>query len=175
MGHSVLVVPVPALEPFVRDRTACYDASFLSTDPMFVNAHITLLGPWLPQPSAAELARVGRIVADVPAFDFTLAEFDEFPDGVIYLRPEPAAPFAELTARLVAAFPQCPPYGGLFGTVVPHLTLDRRSPTVTRSTVRAAVGDLVPAHTRAERVDLQWWDNHDCHVRHSWKLGSDGS
>jgi len=170
MGHSVLVVPVPALDPFVRERTAFYDASFLSADPAFVNSHITLLGPWLPAPTEAELEQVAQVLDAVPAFDFTLAEFGEFPDGLIYLRPEPVEPFAQLTAQLVAAFPQCPPYGGAFPQPVPHLTLDRRSPTVDPVTVRAAVGGLVPARCRAERVDLQWWDNDDCHVRHSWKL-----
>ena len=74
-------------------------------------------------------------------------------------------PFAQLTARLVAAFPQCPPYGGAFPQPVPHLTLDRRCATVDPVTVRAAVSGLVPAQGRAERVDLQWWDNDDCHVR----------
>ena len=170
MGHSVLVVPVPALEPFVRERTAFYDASFLSTDPSFVNAHITLLGPWLPTPGAADLQRVADALDPIPAFDFTLTEFGEFPDGLIYLRPDPVAPFAAATARLVAAFPQCPPYGGVFPQPVPHLTLDRRCDTVDPATVRAAVGGLVPARARAERVDLQWWDNHNCHVMQSWKL-----
>ena len=70
MGHSVLVVPVPALDPFVRERTAFYDASFLSADPAFVNSHITLLGPWLPAPTEAELERVAQVLDAVPAFDF---------------------------------------------------------------------------------------------------------
>ena len=54
------------------------------------------------------------------------------------------APFAAATARLVAAFPQCPPYGGVFPQPVPHLTLDRRCDTVDPATVRAAVGGLRP-------------------------------
>jgi len=42
-GHSVLVVPVPALEEYVRARTAHYDASFVSADPAWVHAHLTVL------------------------------------------------------------------------------------------------------------------------------------
>jgi hypothetical protein len=170
MGHSVLVVPVPSLEPYVRDRTAFYDASFLSTDAAFVHAHITVLGPWLADPDAAQLDTVADIVAARGAFDYALEAVVEFPDGVIHLRPEPEEPFAELTAALVEAFPQCPPYGGQYGDVRPHLTLDRRSTTVTPATVRAELAGVLPVQERADRVDLQWWDNVDCHVRRTWEL-----
>jgi len=41
-------VPLPALDDVVRERTAFYDASFVSRDPGFAHAHITLLAPgWL--------------------------------------------------------------------------------------------------------------------------------
>ena len=46
-GHSVLVVPVPALERLVRQRTRHYDAAYLSSDPTFAHAHVTLLGPFV--------------------------------------------------------------------------------------------------------------------------------
>ncbi len=48
-GHTCLAVPVPALEDWVRERTAHYDPSFVSTDPGFAHAHLTLLAP--PGPS----------------------------------------------------------------------------------------------------------------------------
>ena len=170
MGHSVLVVPVPSLDPYVRNRTACYDASFLASDPAFVHAHITVLGPWLPAPHPDELATVAGVVASCGAFDYLLEAVEEFPDGVIHLRPEPEQPFADLTAALVAAFPQCPPYGGQYADVRPHLTLDRRSATITPATVRAELAGLLPVKERAERVDLQWWDNGNCHVQRTWRL-----
>ena len=47
-GHAVLQIPVPELEPFVRQRHEHYDPHFVSTDPAFVHAHITVLGPFLP-------------------------------------------------------------------------------------------------------------------------------
>lgn len=174
VGHAVLAVPVPELEGFVRGRTAFYDASFLSPDPAFVHAHITLLAPFLPAPTPAELALVADIAATTPPFEVVLAEVAAFPDGLIHLRPDPAAPFEELTRRLAEAFPQCPPYGGRFDPVVPHLTLDRRSEElgVDVDSVAAAVAGLLPVRLRVDRVDLQWWANHDCHVRETWKLGS---
>lgn len=170
MGHTVLLVPVPELEAFVRERTARYDASFLSADPAFVHAHITVLGPFLPDPTAADLAAVEAMVATVPAFDFRLAEVTEFDDGLLHLRPAPDQGFRDLTRRLAAAFPQCPPYAGAFPDPVPHLTLDQRSPVVTREGVRAALGDRLSATCRADRVALHHYANHDCRVLAEWKL-----
>ena len=171
-SHTVLLVPVPELEPFVRERTEHYDASFLSADPQFVHAHVTVLGPFLPDPAPADLERVARIVAEVAAFDFRLERLGEFGDGIIHLLPDPDASFRELTRRLVAAFPQCPPYGGAFPEPVPHLTLDMRAPGIDPASVRAALGDLVPARCRADRVALHRYANHDCRVLADWKLGA---
>lgn len=169
-GHSVLVVPVLDLNAFVRAGTARDDASFLGSDPDFVNAHVTLLGPWLNDPSPEDLEAVARILATTAAFDATFAEVDVFPGGVIHLLPEPAAPFAALTERLVERFPQTPPYGGRFDEVVPHLTVDHRLSGATTASVREDLRDLLPVRTRVDRVDLQWWANHDCHRQHSWRL-----
>ena len=88
-GHTVLAVPVPALDEVVRERTAFYDGSFLSADPDFAHAHITLLAPWAERPTAAHVAEVARITEAAKPFDVRLARVGEFPDGVLYLRPEP--------------------------------------------------------------------------------------
>jgi 2'-5' RNA ligase len=171
MGHTVLAVPVPALDDVVRERTAYYDSSFVSADPQFAHAHITLLGPWAEQPSIQELDCVARIAEAAKPFQVSLARIDEFPNGVIYLRPEPDSQLRELTSRLVAAFPQFPPYGGQYPDVVPHLTLDRRSATVTSATVSASVSHLLPLTISVNRIDLQWWANHACRRLHKWPLG----
>ena len=42
---------------------------------------------------------------------------------MVYLAPEPAAPFVALTEAVGAEFPGFPPYGGAFDEVVPHLTI----------------------------------------------------
>ena len=169
-GHSVLVVPVPELEPFVVERTRHYDASFLSADPSFVHAHVTLLAPWLAAPSPDDLDRVAKLAAATPAFDFVLAELKTFAGGTIYLDPAPASPFASLTAELVAAFPQCPPYGGLFAAV-PHLTVDHLLGGVTVAETRSALGAHLPAVCRADRISLQWYANDDCRTLAEWELG----
>ncbi|KMS92367.1 2'-5' RNA ligase family protein [Prauserella rugosa] len=170
-GHTVLAVGVPDLDDHVRTRTAHYDASFVSADPAFVHAHVTLLAPWMANPTTSDLDEVGRIAAATAPFDMRLARVDTFPDGLIHLRPEPEAPLRALTAALSAAFPDHPPYGGRFGDVRPHLTLDAVADGITPETVAAELRDLLPVRQRVDRIDLQWWANHDCRVLASWKLG----
>lgn len=174
-GHAVLVVPVPELEPFVRDRWEHYDPAMVSTDPAFTHAHVTALAPYLTEPTAADLALLAELAADTEPFDFLLDEVAAFPDGIVHLRPEPAALFAALTDRLWEAFPQCPPYAGRFPDSVPHLTLDLLSDKVSVASTRALLGALVPARCRADRLELHWYESGNCHVRHSWPLGGGGA
>lgn len=169
-GHSVLVVPIPALEVYIRGRWTHYEETWVSQDPRFTHAHITALAPFLVDPAPDDLVRVGAIAAAVPAFDFVLDRVATYPNGLIHLPPEPAAPFAELTSRLHAAFPQCPPYAGEFDAA-PHLTLDQVGPGVTEASVRAALAGLLPITCRADRLELQWYAEGGCRVLQAWKLG----
>lgn len=173
-GHSVLQIPVPQLEPFVIERHRHYDAGFVSSDPRFVHAHITALGPFLPPDliDAEVRAAIGEIARGVGEFAFRLARVDTFPNGIIHLVPEPEDPFRALTRNLVEEFPQCPPYAGEFPDVRPHLTLDARSPAVTVESTRQLLGDLVPASCVAARLDLAWYEAGDCRVLRSWPLRS---
>lgn len=171
-GHSVLLVPVPALEPFVRSRWEHYDPDLVSADPAFTHAHVTLLAPYLPDPTAADLAMIAALASDTTPFEFVLGEVAAFPDGIVHLRPQPAAPFARLTARLWEAFPQCPPYAGRYADVEPHLTLDLVSPDVTVASTRTALGGLLPATCVADRIELHWYQSGNCHLRHRWDLSA---
>jgi hypothetical protein len=169
-GHSVLVVAVPELEPFARGRWMHYAPAWVSRDPAFTHAHITALAPYLPSPTAADLDRVAAIAETTAPFDYVLRAVEELPDGFLQVRPEPAAPFAALTGALWEAFPQCPPYAGEYDAV-PHLTLDQRSGVVSVASTRALLGDLLPATCRADRLELHWYEERNCHVLGDWKLG----
>ena len=167
----MLQIPVPELEGFVRERTAHHDARFVSSDPAFCHAHVTALGPFLPELDDGAAATVAEIAADTAPFYFLLDRVATFPDGVIHLVPDPEAPFRALTARLAGEFPQCPPYGGRFDDVRPHLTLDATIDGVDETTARSALASLLPAACRAERLDLAWWEAGGCRVLRSWPLG----
>ena len=140
-GHSVLQLPVPALEEWVRARTAHYDAGFVSTDPRFGHAHVTALGPFDPAPSDLALATIADLAAATAPIPVRLAELAQFPNGIIHLVPDPDHRLRDLTARLVAAFPDWLPYGGEFGDdVQPHLTVDAASDEVDLDSTAAPAG-----------------------------------
>jgi len=171
-GHTVIAFPVPELDHWVRARTQHYDASFVSTDPDFVHAHITVLGPWVPTPCAGDLERVAEVIEEIEPIDVTLGAVHAFPDGLLHLRPVPDEPLRDLTARLAEAFPEHPPYAGIYPDPTPHLTLDQAAPDVTAHTVSQRLGETLPVAVRLERLDVQRWANHDCRVLHSWQLGA---
>jgi 2'-5' RNA ligase len=117
--ESAIVVPVtlpPALER-LRHRGTTAAASG-------VPAHVTILYPFLPAALLTSVIRdeVGRIASAERPFTAQFARVERWP-GVVWLAPEPAAPFARLVAAACAAFPDYPPYGGTFGEPTPHLTI----------------------------------------------------
>lgn len=79
------------------------------------------------QVTPAVVAQAQQALADASGFGFQLARVGRFP-GVAYLTPEPAAPFVDLTQRLVRSFPAYLPYGGEHAGVVPHLTVAHGTP-----------------------------------------------
>jgi len=171
-GHSVLQLPVPALEEWVRSRTAHYDRGFVSSDPRFGHAHVTALGPFDPAPSEAVLRVVADLAAATTPIAVRLAELAQFPDGIIHLVPDRADRLRGLTARLVAAFPGWPPYGGRFGDdVQPHLTVDAVSDEVDLASTAALLAGVVPVDCVLDRLQLAWWESGSCHVMHEWRLG----
>ena len=118
MDFSALVVPVPSMDWLVLDRRPP------STE-LRVPAHVTLISPFVPPDGieAGHLSELESLFSDVVPFSFTLDQTAQFPDGIVYLAPEPATPFRQLTFALARAFPEYPPYEGRFETVVPHVTV----------------------------------------------------
>lgn len=170
-GHTVLAVPVPELDEFVRQRTAHYDAAYLAQDPTFGQAHVTTLGPWVRSPTRADLDTVGRIASSVGPFAYRLARVGTFPNGIIHLRPEPDEPFRALTRAVWDCFPEHAPYAGQFPDPVPHVTLDAVGPDVDEAAVHRMLGARIPVTCRAEVLQLQWWQAGHCHVLQTWRLG----
>lgn len=118
--QSAFIVPVPQAEPCVgrlRDR---FDPSARRGAP----AHVTILYPFMPPGLIGDevLREVHAFSSGIRAFGFTLTRIDRFP-GVLYLAPDPAGPFVDLTMGLARLFPGYPPHGGRHDSVVPHLTV----------------------------------------------------
>lgn len=126
--RSALIVAVPEAGRAVdgwRERTCAAKPS------NGVPAHVTLLFPFVPVPvpeiDEALLAELRTLFGRFPVFAFELRELRRFP-SVLYLAPEPPEPFVHMTETLVASYPDFPPYGGIFESVVPHLTVAEGEP-----------------------------------------------
>jgi len=93
--------------------------------------------------AGAVIERVAAAVASVRGFDCEFARVCWFGEDVVWLAPEPAGPFRALTNMVHAAFPQFPPFGGVYADVVPHLTVGNR-PGGDSAALRAAEIEITP-------------------------------
>jgi len=170
--ESALVVLAPAAEALVKPFRDRWDPAAAAGVP----AHVTVLYPFHPPAALAPAiaARLARLFAQHAPFDYQLTELRRFP-SVLYLAPEPAAPFRALTAAVAGAFPEYPPYGGQFDNVIPHLTVaeqhDADQLAAIEHDVRAACGHRLPLRLRAEAVVLLDNERGAWRVRATFALG----
>ena len=154
-AETAIVVLVPEAEAMVGPFRARHDPSATAGMP----AHITVLYPFVPPPriDAAVVEALGRAVAQVPPFTFTLAALRGFP-GVLYLAPEPDEPFRRLTTAIWRRFPDWPPYRGRHADIVPHLTIAHGPDDDPLDHIAAAITKAVaatpPIHAVAAQVAL---------------------
>ena len=150
--HTALIVAVPQAEAAVGELRARLDPAASWGVP----AHITVLYPFLAPAAIDDAVRAALAseVARVPRFAFTLTRTAWFGDAVLWLAPEPDGPLRRLTAAVAARFPQCPPYGGRFDEVVPHLTVGDRQPRPVLDAAAARVAPHLPIEAHAESVLL---------------------
>ena len=145
------MIPVAAATPTVAPWRERLDLTAVHGVP----AHITVLYPFVDptEIDGGHLRALVTVFAATPAFDFVLDRVGFFDESVVYLAPTPAAPFVELTRRVVDRFPDQAPYGGAHQEITPHLTVgDRGDP----STLRAAAAAVEPALPIAARATEVW-------------------
>ena len=111
MAETAIVALVPELGPLVP------------ADAHGMPPHVTLLYPFAQDDAVDPLLRdAAGVFERFAPFEVSFAEVRRWPE-TLYLEPDPAGPFVELTEALVAAFPNYQPYGGAHDDIVPHLTL----------------------------------------------------
>lgn len=147
-----LILPVPAFEPFIRHHRTFNPA----VSPEGVPAHLTLLYPFLPPQGCKEAhAEVAAFFSRVEPFEFELTDVGWFDERVVFLAPGDASPFVALTEQLIAAWPQCIPYGGRHGgTHVPHLTLGIEGTPEEMASLADAAERLLPVRSLADQAWL---------------------
>jgi 2'-5' RNA ligase len=151
-AKSALLVIVAEAEAAVGAHRAVLDSAAAKGVP----AHITVLYPFVPPDLIDEtvLAAVQKTVLTVPRFDAELARVAWFGDLVAYLEPTPGEPFRALIAALCQRFPECPPYGGAFADVVPHLTIGHDAGRDVLAAAGADIEPHLPIRIRVESVRL---------------------
>lgn len=147
--QSAVLIPVPEADAVVGRWRFGHDPVAAAGVP----AHITLVVPWLAPDSigAAQLAELDEELADVKAFDFDLTRVDWFARRVLWVAPEPAGPFVELTDRLASRF-ATPPWEDEFDEVVPHLTVAHATGGAELARIADDLSGRLPLHCRAEEV-----------------------
>jgi 2'-5' RNA ligase len=133
---------------------------------------VTVLYPFLPSerldPDVRR--RVAAIAGSVEPFEVTFRRVRRFDDGVVWIEPEPAEPFRRLTAGVAAAWPDHPPYGGLFDDVIPHLTVvEAGDDTPPLQSIEASTARQLPFTARADRLEL-WRQDPAGRWRPHWRL-----
>jgi len=120
MAESGFIICVPEAEATVGSLRERFDSSAR----LGVPAHITVLFPFMSPENinASVVQRIESVVRESQRFEFSLTRVARFP-ATAYFEPEPAAPFIALTESLFREFPQFPPFGGEFPTIIPHLTV----------------------------------------------------
>ncbi len=156
--ESALIIPVQEAEPLVGSYRERYDPSAAAG----MVAHVTLLYPFAP-PSLITDDLIDKLRGLIARFDQLELEFEEictFPD-TLYLAPEPRTRLVAIMQALFDAFPDYPPYGGIFPEVIPHLTVAQSENTqelelLAEQFETDAAGHL-PIESIVQSVDL--WDN----------------
>lgn len=118
---TAIVVAFPEAAPVVdvwRERT-CSDRPSIG-----IPAHVTLLFPFVPAEDVDQtiVGDLRALFAGTQRFAVSFRETQRWP-GMVYLAPDPPAPFVQLTEAIVERWPDHPPYEGVHETVVPHLTV----------------------------------------------------
>jgi 2'-5' RNA ligase len=138
---------------------------------MGVPAHVTLLFPFITADGLTPDVRqtLVTIAATVEAFEVVFASVDRFPT-VVYLVPDPAAPFEALTEATVRAFPGYLPYGGAYDDVVPHLTVtETTGDDLPLDAISAEASRHLPFARRVTTVEVLV-ETSDGHWRPRWRI-----
>jgi 2'-5' RNA ligase len=153
-GESALLIEVPEAEEIVARLRLAHDPVAARGVP----AHITILFPFCAPDELddAMVARVRELARAHAPFAFTLEHVQTF-TGTVWLAPNPADPFVELTLDASRRFPGHPPYGGLFPEIIPHLTVGHCMPEMVDALcddVTRRVAAELPVQSKARALSL---------------------
>jgi 2'-5' RNA ligase len=124
-GLSAILITVPELAPYTDRWRSVSRSSARPQVPLseLIPPHITVLVPWVAEPTESDVKRLTEAVAPFKPFELTFPTAGQFPNGTAWLKPEPFGTVVSLLFSVFQAFPECLPYGGEFPDPQPHLTI----------------------------------------------------
>ncbi|MGH3080597.1 MAG: 2'-5' RNA ligase family protein [Gaiellaceae bacterium] len=165
---------IVALTPEVEQVTGQWYRTYSKAGAEGMRPHITLLIPFVPA-SDADVGvenHLRHVFSGFEPFGYSLERVERWPD-VLYLAPEPAQPFIDLTQALVAEFPDLRPYDGRHTDVVPHATVAEIDDTATAARITAELEPQLPFRCQlVEAVVVERGSDHRWRERAAFPLGS---
>lgn len=117
--------------------------------------HVTVVFPFLRPAELTEevMASLRAAIRRFGAFDVTFRRVGRFP-ATVWLAPDPAGPFVELTRAVGSAIPGTSPYGGAHEKIVPHLTVATGSDPEMLDRIAGEAASLLPLHAHIHEIWL---------------------
>jgi hypothetical protein len=167
-GITALVVAVPEAEPVVGPCRNLYDHSAAAG----IYAHVTVLFPFLDMNriDTTVISELTQIFAAHREFVTEFRRIARWP-SMLYLPPEPADPFNDLTEDVVTRWPDCLPYGGKYSDTSPHLTVAIRQPDPILDQADRDLVDRLPFSAAVTSIDLVVFEGGTWRRHHSFELG----
>ena len=153
--ESALILVIPEAEDLVGPYRLQHDPGAA----LGIPAHITTLYPFLPpeQINASVLDNLTRLFSTQPPIEVRFEGTSRFP-GVLYLDPLPPEPLLTLINTVFAAFPDHPPYGGIYPEIKPHLTVAQSEDPALLDQLEAEIEELgrdaFPITSRVSEISL---------------------
>jgi hypothetical protein len=173
-AKSALVILAPEAEPLVGSFREKYDPSAAAGMP----AHITLFYPFLPPEEIAEpvIAILRRCFAGFAPYRYCLVSVRHYGRDSVYLAPDPAEPFRQITLAIWRDFPDRPPYGGKHTDIVAHLSVAQTAGKTVHadlaSRFESAARRNLPIAATAQQVALMDNVTGRWRVRRLFRLGA---
>jgi 2'-5' RNA ligase len=155
MAETAIVVVVPEAEPAIDLARRRHTADGADGMP----AHITLLYPFIDSNLlvSGRIAQLRDCLASFSPFDDELnriARFQRLNEAILWLAPRASDPFIAMIEALRAEFPEHPPYGGDFQSIIPHLTVAISGDPDVLTSIEVELTDQLPIPIRVEAVTL---------------------
>lgn len=165
--RTALVLLAPAATTALHDLRVRYFRNLERRMP----AHVTMLFPYRSTIDAATEAEITGVCAALRPFDATFGEVGRFRTDVVWLHPEPAGDFEQASDAVLAAFPDCDPYGGAHSGRTLHLTVASRLRGHESENLAGELGATLPITDRIDELTLMVEHGGGWRVERSWPLG----